>query len=799
MELTDFELRAEDLSCTIAQDEIQDMLAEARPGVAVVQPRAMEAIRMGMAIGAKGYNVYVSGAPGTGRRTAVLSLIKEGAAHRRETGDFAYVCNFRNPLCPKLLAFPRGEARRFKKELAKLVENAQSMARLQAESDAFRRAESELLKEAEAAEGKLLSDFEAEIDRNGFAIAQTGPDDEKTAEVAPVIDGKPATFDEVRALVDSGAMTEAEYESKRARYYDYSDRLRRVFDDIRQSRIELEEKVRKAKVELFRPRLQSEIDSLLNRHPSDAIKRWVRELERDILGHLRPFTESGEEAEGQGKPRTFNARYGVNVIVDASDSDGPPVVFADVPTSANLFGSIDWTQEDADDPYPSFQRIRPGSLLEATGGYIILKAEDVVQEEEAWTYLKHVLQTGLLEIQPQAGPFGPSTSGTRPEPVPIDLKVVMIGNEMSYDVLFQADQDFQKLFKVYAEFDSSMPRDRRSTVTYLAFMLKVADEEGLRPLTVGGMAAALEQAVRQSEYRNRYSARLSRVADLLREADYQARASGKGSIGPEEIAKAIERRAYLFSLPEEKLGEMIVSGEIVLSVSGISIGRVNGLAVHDRGYYAFGMPAVISAQVSPGASGVINIEGESGLSGEIYDKAVLIVEGFLRSRYAREFPLSVAASICFEQSYTAVEGDSASSTAVYALLSAIARVPLRQDVAVTGSVNQMGQIQPVGGVAEKIEGFFGICKKLGLTGSQGVMVPRQNVVNLTLSSEVRDAVREGRFHVWAVSTIDEGIYVLTGEDPGKRQRDGGFPPGCFNARVRESLKDMAELMRKYAS
>jgi len=797
--LTEFELPADELSYSVSSEDIQDMLAEAKPSVAVIQPRAVEALRMGMAISAKGYNVYVSGAPGTGRRTAVLSLIKEAPPRARETGDFAYACNFRNPLCPKLLAFPRGDARRFKKELAKLIENAQSMARLQAESDAFRRAEGDLLKEAEAAEGKLLSDFEAEIDRNGFAIAQSGSEEDKSAEVAPVIDGKPAGFDDLRALVESGAMTEAEYEEKRTRYYDYSDRLRRVFDDVRQSRIELEEKVRKAKVELFKPRLQSEIDSLLNRHPSNSVKRWLRELERDVLAHLREFTESGEETEGAGpKPRPFNARYGVNVIVDASDSDGkPPVVFADVPTVSNLFGSIDWTQEDADDPFPSFQRIRAGSLLEATGGYMILKAEDVTREEEAWTYLKHVLQTGKLEIQPQAGPLGPSPAGMRPEPVPVDLKVVMIGNELSYDILFQGDQDFQKLFKIYAEFDSSMPRDRASTVNQLSFMLKVADDEGLRPLSINGMAAALEQSVRLSEYRNRYTARLSRVADLLREADYQARAAEKDSIGAEEIARAVERKSYLFSLPEEKLGEMIVSGEIVLSVSGQSIGRVNGLAVHDRGYYAFGMPAVISAQVSPGASGVINIEGESGLSGEIYDKAVLIVEGFLRSRYAREFPLSVTASICFEQSYTAVEGDSASSTAVYALLSAIARVPLRQDVAVTGSVNQMGQIQPVGGVTEKIEGFYGICKKLGLTGTQGVMVPRQNVVNLTLSREVQDAVRSGRFHVWAVASIDEGIAVLTGEHPGKRQTDGGFPSGCFNARVKDSLKAMADLMRLY--
>jgi lon-related putative ATP-dependent protease len=799
MDASRFEVRAEELSYSLKPEEIQELLAEAKPSVAVIQPRALEAIRMGMDIHAKGYNIFVSGAPGTGRRTAVLSLLDSGPRQTERGGDFAYVCNFRSPLCPRLLSFPRGEARRFKKELARLIDNAQSMARLQAESDAFRKAESELLKEAEAAEGKLLADFEAELDRNGFAVVQSGSEDDKSTDVAPVLDGKPVSFEELRELVESGAMSEADYDAKRARYYDYSDRLRRVFDDVRQARIELEEKVRRARVEMFKPRLQSEIDSLINRHQIDGVKRWLRELERDVLAHLAEFTSSGEEAEGTPRARPFNARYGVNVVVDASESDGRPVVFADVLAPASLFGTVEWTQEDADDPFPCYMRVRPGSLLEASGGFLILKAEDIVQEEESWPILKHVLQTGRLEIQAQAGPLGPAPSGVRPEPVPIDLKVVMIGNEQSYDALFQGDQDFQKLFKVCAEFDSSMPRDRTSTVNSLAFMLKVVDDEGLAPLSLEGMAAILEQSVRQAEYRTRYSARLSRLADLLREADYQARRAGKASIGAEEVAGAVERRSYLSSLPEEKLGQMILSGEIVLAVSGSAVGRVNGLAVHDRGYYAFGMPAVISAQVSPGASGVINIEGESGLSGEIYDKAVLIVEGFLRSRYAREFPLSITASICFEQSYTAVEGDSASSTAVYALLSAIADVPLRQDVAVTGSVNQMGQIQPVGGVTEKVEGFFSICSKAGFTGSQGVMLPRQNVINLTLSRQVQEAVRAGRFHIWAVSSIDEGVAVLTGQDPGQRQHDGSFPKGSFNARVQDSLRSMAELMRRYAS
>jgi predicted ATP-dependent protease len=375
--------------------------------------------------------------------------------------------------------------------------------------------------------------------------------------------------------------------------------------------------------------------------------------------------------------------------------------------------------------------------------------------------------------------------------------VIMIGGESSYDILYQADPDFQKLFKVHAEFDSSMPMDSAAIRDYAAFARRVCLDEGLLPLDSGGLAAVIEHGVRLTEYRSRLSTRFGMIADLLREADYRSRLAGSAMIMADDVRGAVDTRVRLANLPEEKLEDMIATGEIILQASGIAIGRVNGLAVHDRGYFAFGMPAVISAQVSPGEGGVINIEGESGLSGEIYDKAVLIVEGFLRSRYARDFPLAVTASICFEQSYTAVEGDSASSTAIYALLSAIADIPLRQDIAVTGSLNQIGQVQPVGGVNEKIEGFYRVCRHAGLSGTQGVMIPRRNVVNLTLSREVQDAVASGTFHIWAVSTIDEGITVLTGMIAGAADLRGDFPPDSFNGRVRRELLRMARTVKSY--
>jgi predicted ATP-dependent protease len=385
----------------------------------------------------------------------------------------------------------------------------------------------------------------------------------------------------------------------------------------------------------------------------------------------------------------------------------------------------------------------------------------------------------------------------KPQPIDVSLKVVMIGGELSYDLLYQADPDFQKLFKVCAEFDSSMERTRENEAMYAAFIRKVTAQDGLRPLTEDGTAAVLERSVRIAENRGRLSTRFSLIADLVREADWWASKDGKSVLDAAAIRRAQEMRAYLQKLPEDKFESMVVSGEILVELKGKEIGKVNGLAVHDRGYYAFGCPVVVSARVAPGDGGVINIEGESGLSGEIFDKAVLILSGYLRSRYARNFPLSVTASLCFEQSYTEIDGDSATAAQLCTILSALSGLPLRQDLAITGSVNQLGAVQPVGGVSEKTEGFFSVCSKLGLTGTQGVVIPRRNLANLVLSDNVTEAIRKGLFHVYAVDDIDQALEILTGIPAGTEDPDGGFTEGTVNYLVSRELLRMAEVIRRY--
>lgn len=806
MDLSRLELSAKEIAFAIEADRADAALRDVLPewGSAVIgQPRALAALRMGVRIRSKGYNVHVSGAPGTGRRTAVLRVLAEESPASERLRDLAYVYNFSSPLEPTALALPAGGGRAFKRDLHRLVEGLKQIVAMHAESPETKKAEAEANAEVEARENSLLATFEAELAADGLRPVQVEAEGQPGMEIVPLVavegsEPQETTFEALQARVAAGDYSAQEYDKKRQLWYSHMDRMKRIFAELHRGRRELDHRLEELRNEALAPQVGAEVGILTEKWTDPKIRIWLEELRADILSHLFLFRANAAEEGPRRRHSRALARYGVNIVVDREGADRAPVVIENHPTAANLFGSVEPKPEDDGDTRTAYLRIRAGSFLKASGGFLVLRAEDVVGDEEAWLRLKRALQDGRVEVQPREGPLGPS-GWLKPEAVMADVKVIMIGGESSYDLLYQTDPDFQKLFKVHAEFDSSMPLNDEGLRDYAAFARRVCEEEGLLGLDSSGLGALVEQGARMAEYRSRLSTRFGMVADLLREADYRARLGSSESIGAEAIRTAVAERARLANLPEEKIGDMIGSGEIILQASGSAVGRVNGLAVHDRGYYAFGMPAVISAQVSPGEGGVINIEGESGLSGEIYDKAVLIVEGFLRSRYARDFPLAATASICFEQSYTAVEGDSASSTAVYALLSAIANVPLRQDVAVTGSMNQVGQVQPVGGVCEKIEGFYRICSQAGLTRTQGVMIPRRNISSLTLTREVQEAIAAGAFHVWAVSNIDEGIEVLTGMSAGQPDARGDFPPDSFNARVRRELLRMAKTVKTYLS
>ena len=792
-----YELSTEEIIFAVSPPETAEI--EGDDGATVIgQARALAALSLGLGIHSKGYNIFIMGAPGTGRRTALLKALSEYSVCDGQLQDKAYVTNFAVPLEPRALSFPAGKARKFKRDLHELVEDTKRLVAIHAESDSFKSKKNALIAGMEETENKSLTAFESEAAAAGFQILQTAAGDVASTDLVPIKDGKPSSFDELQALVAADAMSKEDWNALRERYYGLMDKMKSTFDALKRTRSGIDRRVSALRKEMLEPHIDALVKNLKNAYQDPKILTWIAALQTDIVEHLFFFDKERLEQEShlRRKRSPSLSRYGVNILVDSAEITVPPVVFENRPTMTNLVGSIDQSSNAMEELRSGYLQIRGGSILKASGGVLVLRAEDIVDDETAWPYLKRVLQTGVLEIQGSASPFSPPAP-LKPEPIEVSLKVVMIGGELSYDLLFQADPDFQKLFKVCAEFDSTMDRTSDSERRYSAFLRKIVANEGLRPLTGDGAAAVLERSAREAQHRGKLSTRFSLIADLLREADYWASREGRSQLDAAAIRRAVEGRAYLQQLPEDKLGAMILSDEIIVALEGTAIGKANGLAVHDRGYYAYGLPVVVSARVAPGDGGVINIEGESGLSGEIFDKAVLILSGYLRSRYARGFPLSITASVCFEQMYTAIDGDSATAVQLLAILSAISGIPLRQDLAVTGSVNQLGDVQPVGGVSEKIEGFHSICVKRGLTGTQGVVIPRRNINNVLLSDEVEDDVRAGRFHVYAIDSIDEALEVLCSRPAGIRDGNGAFPEGSVNELVSRELKRMADVIRKY--
>ncbi|RME21093.1 MAG: Lon protease family protein [Deltaproteobacteria bacterium] len=492
------------------------------------------------------------------------------------------------------------------------------------------------------------------------------------------------------------------------------------------------------------------------------------------------------------------AQLQVNVVLTNAHRKGCPVVFEPSPSVSRLLGTIEHTVDETAKAGAEFMSIRAGSLLRANGGFLLLKAEDLLAEPGAWKVLKRALSTGQLEIRAPEGPMMPVLSGLKPDPIPLDVKIILHGDDLVYRMLYLADDDFSKAFKVKAEFDTVMDFNRSSLEKYMAFVQRVVKEEDLLAPNRAAVAALVEESIRQAEDQRKLSTRFRLVADLLREASYWARRCGRRNITRKEVEQAIEHRRRRVNLVEEKYREDIERDVIMVSTSGAKVGQVNGLAVFDLGDYSFGKPSRITASVGVGRQGVVNIEREAGLSGAIHDKGVYIISGFLAERFGRDVPLSLEARLCFEQSYGEIDGDSASSAEIYALLSALSGVPLRQSVAVTGSVNQHGELQPIGGINHKIEGFFDLCRSRGLDGSHGVVIPRANLPHLMLRQEVVDSVRKGKFHIWAASSVDEGMEILTGFRAGTPGRSGLFPRGTINRLVQDRLRSMAEALRDYS-
>ena len=768
------------------------------------QERAIRAIRLGLELKSAGYNIFVTGLSGTGKTTTIKSLLEEIDHSGRIPDDLCYVHNFKHPDNPKILSLPPGSGKLLQKDMSRLVDFARVHVPEILESDAFKNKWEQLVEEARLRERELIRNFEQRVKERNFSLVQAQYGTIQRTELVPVIAGNPKNLEELEELVDKKQFPTEELERIKGVHRELSSEMAEVTKQLKELQKQVAEKQQVLVREIVRPVLEEQIAEMKHQFPWEEVGPYLEEIKEDILERIDIFREKQEDKSNflanlmapreTGDP--FLA-YEVNVLVDNSDLTGVPIIIETTPTYRNIFGTIEKNVDRGGGVRTDFTRIRAGSLLRANGGYLVVNAMDALLEPEVYKNLKRALKFNQATIQ-SFDPFSffSSTSLT-PEPIEIDVKVVMIGDKEIYHVLFSLDEDFRKIFKVLADFDSVMANTPPNVGCFVSLMSKICEEEDLLSFDQEGICAVLEQAVRLAGRKNKLTTRFSDVADLMREASFWASREQAPMVGRNHVEKAEREKIFRSNLPEEKLQEWIEDGIILIDSQGARVGQINGLSVYQLGYYSFGKPTRLTAEVSVGEAGFINIEREAGLSGQTHDKGVLIMGNFIRARYTKDKPLGMNASICFEQSYGGVDGDSASSTELYAILSALAGVPIRQDLAVTGSVNQKGQIQPIGGVNEKIEGFFDVCAARTFTGTQGVIIPRQNVDDLMLRQNIVDAVRQGKFHIYAIETIDEGIELLTGVPAGTRDEQGNWPADSVNGRVNRTLQEFADTLKEF--
>jgi lon-related putative ATP-dependent protease len=775
----------------------------------VGQPRAVNALRMGLEIANVGYNIFVTGKVGTGRTTTVRRLLDRVAAKPSRPGDKVYVNNFRDPDQPRLIRLPAGQGNTLRRRVDEFVDYLVKNIPQLFEGDNYQRSRQEIVDRFKEQGGVKVRDFEKRIAAEGFALIQTAPF--ARPELAPIVEKQPVKVDALPGLVEEGKLTAERAEEIKTKYRELSDQLSAIFKEMREYERQAREALAKLDEGFVRPLLEERLaDVAAGIHtegpgphhrvdPSDGITAWLEEVKTAVLERLDVFRQRPPE----NQPATEQAadahyEFRVNVVVDNAEAKTAPVTFETSPTFRNLFGSIDRTWDRGGQARADFTRIKAGSILKSDGGFLVLNALDALLEPGVWPALKRTLRNRKLEIgayDPVAMFFG--ATGLKPEPVGIDVKVIMIGDPQVYEILAAQDEDFKKVFKVRADFDWVMDLDAEATREYAAVIKRLCDDHEVAPFDRSGVAAVIEYGVRLAGRRNKLSTRFNIISELLAEASYWAGKAGAKQVAAEHVNRAITERRQRMRLYEDKLQEAIRDGVIYIDTDGGRVGQVNGLAVYEMGEYAFGKPARITARTGVGSAGIINIEREAQLSGPVHDKGIYIIAGYLRGKFAQAAPLVLSASICFEQSYGGVDGDSASSTEVYALLSDLAGLPIRQDVAVTGSVNQNGEVQPIGGVTWKIEGFYEVCKQRGLTGKQGVMIPKANVMDLMLRPDVVADIAAGRFHVWSVESIDQGIELLTGTPAGEPDANGSYPEGTVFARVTKRLRELADIHRSY--
>lgn len=760
------------------------------------QDRAMQAMRVGVGVRRADHGLFALGAPGTGRHRAVLRFLRNRAQDEPVPSDWCYVHNFESRPNPRALRLPPGRGARFQKDMAGLVSELRATIPAAFEAEEYRsrkeaigadskeRQESEFAKLQKKAQQKSLTIIRTPL---GLAVA-------------------PVTDDDVLSPEQFNELPEATRKQITANMKEIQDDLQSFIRQIPQWERGQREREKELNREVTQLAVGHLIDELRSRYQDlPEVLTYLRQVQDDIVENTDAFLEDKEPKimlpglrPAPSEEHVALRRYQVNCIVDHAATKGAPVVYEDEPSHTRLVGRVEHTSQ-LGTLVTDFTLIRAGALHRANAGYLVLDARKVLMQPLAWESLKRALESREIKIESLGERLSlVSTVSLEPEPVPLDLKVVLIGEPLLYYLLSAYDPEFNELFKVPVDFDDRVSWDGDTAPLYARLIATLVRQDELRPLDREAVARVVEQAARVAGDTEKLSTHTSALGDVLREADYFASEAGRDLIAVADIERAIDTRIYCSDRIREYVQEAIRRGTILIDVTGKKVGQLNGLSVIQLGNFAFGRPSRITARVRLGKGEVVDIEREVELGGPIHSKGVLILAGFLGERYATEAPLALSASLVFEQSYSGVEGDSASSAELYALLSALAEVPLAQGIAVTGSVNQHGEVQAIGGATEKIEGFYDVCKEAGLTGDQGVLIPASNVQHLMLRQEVVDAVDSGKFQIWGVRTIDEGIELLTGVPAGEREPDGRYPTGTINGRVQDRLAEMARRVREFA-
>ena len=762
------------------------------------QERAVKAFDFGLAVKMKGYNIYMSGPAGTGKTTYAKASTEGRAATEPVPMDWCYVYNFQHPKKPVALSFEAGIGKQFQEDMTQLVAVFKKEISKAFQSENYEKQKYAVTHSFEQRQTELLTEIRTAADQYGFQLKQT----DDGVFFLPTVNGVPVEEDAYHNLSD--ADKEAIEENTQV----MQEKAGVFMREMNELEKECDRQLEGLNQAIGLHAIGEYVAELEQKYQaSEKTAAYLAAVQNDVLQNLDQFMEKEEVQEitlsqlmsGMGKKQDDDVtlKYRVNLIVDHSESTGAPVVVTYNPTYSNLMGETEYDSEYGN-LTTDFMKIKGGLFHQANGGYLIVQAQDILSSAHPWEALRRVIKTGEINMDSIRDLLYAQVVPTlKPEPIPASIKVIMIGSDYYYELLSAYDEEFDKFFKIRAAFDSEMARNGENVAKVAQFVKSFVEREHTLEFDASAVCAIVEYSSRTVSRQDKLSTQFNHLSEIMGEANVWAQFEDAAVITEAHIRKTIAEKEERLCLYEEKLNEMLEENVIMIDTDGAEIGQINGLAVLDTGRYAFGTPSRITATAYMGKSGIVNIEKEARMSGQTHDKGVQIITGFLGQTYAQQFPMALSCRICFEQNYNGIDGDSASSTELYCILSSLAELPIRQDLAVTGSVNQKGDIQAIGGVTQKIEGFFALCKKRGLTGKQGVLIPVSNVKDLVLNDEVVDAVKEGRFHIYPIAHINEGIELMMGYPAGERDATGNFPADSVHGRVYARLKAFADGAKHY--